>query len=134
MRAIRWALLPLVVIGAAVLTSVAFFHVYQRVMDSCTRQYAVDFDFCPAPWAPAVFAGIFCFGSAFGGALCIVAAHFVAPSVRHRTVRIVAAGIAVLVLYLFFLHWWWQLLFAIIAAIITILVLSPRHARLQPHT
>jgi hypothetical protein len=125
-------LLPIAVISAVVLMFVLFLEIHQSLMDLCTRGYAVDFDLCPVPWAPAVFSALFCLGSALGGTLCIVAAYIVAPSARRRTVAVTAIAISGLALYLFFLHWWWQLFFGIISAFTAVWIISRGHPRLQP--
>jgi hypothetical protein len=133
-RALRWILLPLVVIGCAVVTFVLFLRIYSYIVDACSARYALDFPFCPAPWAPAVFSVLFCVGSIIGAALCIAAAYTVAPAARCRAVRVTVIALACLTLYLFFIHRRWEFLFALIAAFVAEFFIRRHDLRSTPNT
>ena len=134
MRTLRWILLPVVVIVCAVLTFVLFLHIYSYIEDTCAARYGLDFPFCPAPWAPAVFSALFCVGSIIGGAFCVAAAYRVAPTAHCRAVRVTVIVVACFTLYLSFLHRRWELLFALIAALAVEFLIRRRHLRSTPST
>src|ERR1700686_4665188 len=134
MRALRWILLPPVVIGCAVLTFALFLQIYTYIEDTCANRYGLDFAFCPEPWAPAVFSILFCVGSIIGGAFCVAAAYRVAPAAHCRAVRVTVIVVACLTLYLSFLPRRWELLFALIAALAVEFLIRRRDLRSTPNT
>jgi hypothetical protein len=122
------------VAGCAIATFALFLRIYSYAMDSCAARYGLDVPICPAPWAPVVFSVIFCAGSVTGAALCIAAAYTVAPTARHRAVRITVIVVACLVLYMFFIHRRWELLFALLAAFAVEFLIRRRDLRSTPNT
>jgi hypothetical protein len=133
-RVLRWIVLPLIVAGCAVATFALFLRIYTYIVDVCPADYGLDIPLCPAPWAPVVLSAVFCVGSVVGAALCVVAAYAVAPVARSRAVHITALLLALLAIYMFFIHRRWELFSAVIAAFGASFLMSRHHLRSTPNT
>jgi hypothetical protein len=81
-----------------------------------------------------VFSVLFCVGSIIGAALCVVAAYTIAPTARHRSVRVTVIVVACFAVYLFFIHRRWELLFALIAAFAAEFLIRRHDLRSTPNT